>query len=120
VYNYKSCHTGIDLSASSGTPILAARGGHVIWTNADLSGPYGNNTLIDHGDGLSTFYAHQSSFNVNPGQRVRSGQVIGYVGTTGYSTGPHLHFEVHINGVPHDPMGWFGGGSKAPQSEFCP
>jgi murein DD-endopeptidase MepM/ murein hydrolase activator NlpD len=120
VYGYKSCHTGIDLSAGSGTPILAARGGRVVWTKADLSGPYGNNTLIDHGDGLSTFYAHQSSFNVNPGQRVRTGQVIGYVGSTGYSTGAHLHFEVHINGVPHDPMGWFGGGSKRSQSQFCP
>lgn len=119
VYGYRSCHTGIDLSASSGTPILAARGGVVIWTKAELSGPYGNNTLIDHGDGLSTFYAHQSSFNVSPLQKVKKGDVIGYVGETGYATGPHLHFEVHINGVPHDPMGWFGG-SKTPQSEFCP
>jgi murein DD-endopeptidase MepM/ murein hydrolase activator NlpD len=119
VYGYRSCHTGIDLSASSGTPIQAARGGRVVWTKAELSGPYGNNTLIDHGDGLSTFYAHQSSFNVSPGQRVKTGQVIGYVGATGYATGPHLHFEVHINGVPYDPMGWFGG-SKTPQSKFCP
>ena len=119
VYGYRSCHTGIDLSAGSGTAILAARGGVVIWTKAELSGPYGNNTLIDHGDGLSTFYAHQSSFNVSPGQRVQKGDVIGYVGETGYATGPHLHFEVHINGVPHDPMGWFGG-AKTPQSEFCP
>lgn len=119
VYGYRSCHTGIDLSASYGTPIQAARGGRVVWTKSELSGPYGNNTLIDHGDGLSTFYAHQSSFNVSPGQRVRTGEVIGYVGSTGYSSGAHLHFEVHINGVPHDPMGWFGG-SKTPQSEFCP
>jgi murein DD-endopeptidase MepM/ murein hydrolase activator NlpD len=120
VYGYLSCHTGIDLSASSGTPIRAARGGVVIWTKADLSGPYGNNTLVDHGDGLSTFYAHQSAFNVSPGQRVHTGQVIGYVGTTGYSTGPHLHFEVHINGVPYDPMAWFDGSPMRSQSEFCP
>lgn len=119
VYGYRSCHTGIDLSASTGTPILAARSGTVVWTKADLSGPYGNNTLIDHGDGLSTFYAHQSSFNVSPGQHVQTGDVIGYVGETGYATGPHLHFEVHINGIPYDPMGWFGG-TKRPQSEFCP
>ena len=119
VYGYRSCHTGIDLSASSGTPIQAARGGTVVWTKAELSGPYGNNTLIDHGDGLSTFYAHQTSFAVSPGDRVKTGQVIGYVGSTGYATGPHLHFEVHINGVPYDPMGWFGG-TKTPQSEFCP
>ncbi len=91
----------------------------MIWTRAELSGPYGNNTLVDHGDGLSTFYAHQTSFAVSPGQRVKAGETIGYVGSTGYSSGPHLHFEVHINGVPHDPMGWFGG-QKTPQSQFCP
>jgi len=119
VYGYHSCHTGVDLAASSGTPIHAAASGVVIWTKPELSGPYGNNTLIDHGDGLSTFYAHQSSFAVSPGQRVQKGDVIGYVGETGYATGPHLHFEVHINGVPYDPMGWFGG-DKTPQSEFCP
>jgi murein DD-endopeptidase MepM/ murein hydrolase activator NlpD len=119
VYGYRSCHTGIDISAGSGTPIIAARRGVVIWTKSELSAPYGNNTLVDHGDGLSTFYAHQSGFNVSPGQTVDAGDVIGYVGSTGYSTGAHLHFEVHVNGVPHDPMGWFGG-SKTPQSEFCP
>ncbi len=119
VYGYRSCHTGIDLSASTGTPILAARSGTVVWTKSELDGPYGNNTLIDHGDGLSTFYAHQSGFNVSPGQHVHTGDVIGYVGETGYATGPHLHFEVHINGVPYDPMGWFGG-TKTPQSVFCP
>jgi murein DD-endopeptidase MepM/ murein hydrolase activator NlpD len=117
VYGYKSCHTGVDISAPSGTQIIAARGGTVIWTKS--GGPYGNNTLIDHGNGLATFYAHQTSFAVSGGERVRKGEVIGYVGSTGYSTGPHLHFEVHINGVPHDPMGWFGG-TKTPQSQFCP
>ena len=119
VYGYRSCHTGIDISAPSGAPIVAARRGVVIWTKSELSGAYGNNTLIDHGKGLSTFYAHQSAFNVSPGDTVNAGDVIGYVGTTGYSTGPHLHFEVHIDGVPYDPMGWFGG-SKTPQSSFCP
>lgn len=119
VYGYRSCHTGVDISAPSGTEIIAARAGVVIRVQADLSGPYGNNTLIDHGNGLATFYAHQSSFAVSQGDRVAKGEVIGYVGSTGYSTGSHLHFEVHINGVPHDPMGWFGG-SKTPQSEFCP
>ncbi|MCZ3390134.1 MAG: peptidoglycan DD-metalloendopeptidase family protein [Actinomycetia bacterium] len=119
VYGYRSCHTGQDISAPSGTEIIAARAGVVIRVESDPSGPYGNNTLIDHGNGLSTFYAHQSSFAVSQGDRVAKGEVIGYVGSTGYSTGPHLHFEVHINGVPHDPMGWFGG-SKTPQSEFCP
>ncbi|MGB2840386.1 MAG: peptidoglycan DD-metalloendopeptidase family protein [Actinomycetes bacterium] len=119
VYGYRSCHTGVDISASSGTEIIAARTGVVIWTKSELGGPFGNNTLIDHGNGLATFYAHQSGFAVQAGQKVKKGQVIGYVGSTGYSTGSHLHFEVHINGVPHDPMGWFGG-SKTPQSQFCP
>ena len=119
VYGYRSCHTGVDIGAPSGTQIIAARGGTVVWTQSDLSGPYGNNTLIDHGNGLSTFYAHQSGFAVSSGERVSKGEVIGYVGSTGYSSGPHLHFEVHVNGVPYDPMGWFGG-SKTPKSQFCP
>jgi murein DD-endopeptidase MepM/ murein hydrolase activator NlpD len=119
VYGYRSCHTGVDIGAPSGAQIIAARAGTVIWTKAELDGPYGNNTLIDHGNGLSTFYAHQSGFAVAPGEHVAKGEVIGYVGTTGYSSGPHLHFEVHINGVPYDPMGWFGG-NKTPVSEFCP
>jgi murein DD-endopeptidase MepM/ murein hydrolase activator NlpD len=119
VYGYRSCHTGLDISAPSGTEILAARGGTVLWTRSDLGGPYGNNTLVDHGNGLATFYAHQSSFAVSAGQRVSKGEVIGYVGSTGYSTGSHLHWEVHVNGVPHDPRGWFGG-EKTPKSEFCP
>lgn len=119
VYGYRSCHTGIDIGAGEGTAIHAARGGVVVWTISDLSGPFGNNTLIDHGNGLSTFYAHQSSFAVSAGDTVSAGDVIGYVGSTGWVTGPHLHFEVHVNGVPYDPMGWFGG-SKVPQSQFCP
>ena len=119
VYGYRSCHTGVDIGSPSGTPILAAAAGVVVWTRSELSGPWGNNTLIDHGKGLSTFYPHQSTFNVTPGQQVKQGEVIGYVGTTGYVTGPHLHFEVHINGVPYDPMGWFGG-SRSSQSQFCP
>ncbi|MFZ0324108.1 MAG: peptidoglycan DD-metalloendopeptidase family protein [Actinomycetes bacterium] len=119
VYGYRSCHTGIDIAAGTGTPIEAAASGTVIWTNPDDGGPYGNNTLIDHGNGMSTFYAHQNAFAVSAGETVTKGQVIGYVGSTGYATGPHLHFEIHVNGVPYDPMGWFGG-SKTPQSQFCP
>lgn len=119
VYGYRSCHTGIDISAGTGTPIYAASDGVVIWTRAEVSEPYGNNTLIDHGDGLSTFYAHQSSFAVSPGDSVAAGELVGYVGSTGWVTGPHLHFEVHVDGVPYDPMGWFGG-SKTSQSQFCP
>jgi murein DD-endopeptidase MepM/ murein hydrolase activator NlpD len=119
VYGYQSCHTGVDIGAPMGTEIIAARAGTVVWAQPDDGGPYGNNTLIDHGNGLSTFYGHQSGFAVTTGEHVSKGQVIGYVGSTGYSTGPHLHFEVHVNGVPYDPMGWFGG-AKRSQSEFCP
>lgn len=106
VYGYHSCHTGDDIGAPSGSSIRAAADGVVLSTES--GGPYGNHTLIDHGGGLSTMYAHQSRFGVKPGQRVTKGQVIGYVGSTGYSTGPHLHFEVHVNGIPWEPMGWFG------------
>ena len=107
VYGYKSCHTGIDISAPKGTRILAADGGIVLQTF--YSRAYGNVTLIDHGGGLVTMYAHQSGYLVSAGQVVTANQPIGLVGTTGYSTGNHLHFEVHVNGVPYNPRGWFGG-----------
>ncbi len=107
VYGYRSCHTGIDIGAAYGSTISAALGGTVIAEFFNTA--YGNVTLIDHGDGLSTFYAHQSARLVGVGTRVSKGQPIGRVGSTGFATGPHLHFEVHINGTPYDPMGWFGG-----------
>lgn len=110
VYGYASCHTGVDIGASTGTPIRAAAAGRVVATLT--GGPYGNRTIVDHGDGLATMYAHQSRFGTSGGARVAKGQVIGYVGSTGFSTGPHLHFEVWIGGRPFDPMGWFGGARK--------
>ena len=106
VYGYRSCHTGVDLGAPSGTPIRATAAGIVV-INA-TGGPYGNHTLISHGNGLFSMYAHQSKFGAEEGQTVKKGDAIGYVGSTGYSTGPHLHFEIHVGGVPHDPLGWFG------------
>lgn len=113
VYKYKSCHTGVDISAPSGTPIKSAGSGVVL--TARWSTAYGNMLMIDHGGGLVTMYAHLTSFAVGNGAAVGNGQVIGYVGSTGWSTGPHLHFEVHVNGVPHNPMGWFGA-SRTPVS----
>jgi len=95
-------HEGIDVGVPTGTPIRAAKGGTVIM--ASYNGGYGNFTCVDHGGGLSTCYAHQASFAASTGQRVSQGQVIGYSGNTGSSTGPHLHFEVRINGVAQDPM----------------
>jgi murein DD-endopeptidase MepM/ murein hydrolase activator NlpD len=106
VYKYKSCHTGVDSGAPSGTPIRAAADGVVLSTS--VSRAYGNMTLIDHGGGMVTMYAHQSKFAVSRGDVVQDQEIIGYVGSTGFSTGPHLHFEVHLNGVPYNPMGWFG------------
>jgi murein DD-endopeptidase MepM/ murein hydrolase activator NlpD len=106
VYGYKSCHTGDDIRGTYGTPILAAAAGLVI--AVDSGGAYGLHTSISHGAGLSTMYAHQSATAVHVGQTVRQGQVIGYVGSSGWVTGPHLHFEVHVGGVPYDPLGWFG------------
>jgi murein DD-endopeptidase MepM/ murein hydrolase activator NlpD len=102
IYGDVRMHTGIDFGASYGTPIRAAADGVVV--SAGPLGGYGNATVIDHGNGLATLYAHQSSIAVSPGQRVSRGQVIGYVGCTGLCTGPHLHFEVRVRGTPVDPM----------------
>jgi murein DD-endopeptidase MepM/ murein hydrolase activator NlpD len=107
VYGYRSCHTGTDIRGGYGTPILAAADGRV--TAVISGGAYGLHTLINHGGGISTMYAHQSRTFVHAGEIVHRGEVIGYVGASGWVTGPHLHFEVHVNGVPYDPMGWFGG-----------
>jgi murein DD-endopeptidase MepM/ murein hydrolase activator NlpD len=97
-------HTGIDIGVPYGTPIHAAASGNVIY--AGWMDGYGNLVFIDHGRGLSTGYAHQSSIAVTNGQTVAQGQVIGYVGCTGHCFGPHLHFEVRVNGTPVDPLGY--------------
>jgi murein DD-endopeptidase MepM/ murein hydrolase activator NlpD len=100
-------HPGIDIAVPSGTPIRAAASGTVIFTEPEASsGGYGNYTCIDHGGGLSTCYAHQETFAVSAGQQVSQGQVIGYSDCTGYCFGPHLHFEVRINGEVTDPMAY--------------
>ena len=97
-------HEGIDIGAGSGTPIRAAAAGRVVYAGW-MSG-YGNLVAIDHGGGVSTAYGHQSSVAVGVGQVVSQGQTIGYVGCTGHCFGPHLHFEVRINGSPVDPLGY--------------
>jgi murein DD-endopeptidase MepM/ murein hydrolase activator NlpD len=101
IYGTVLLHTGDDLAADSGDPIHAAADGVVV--SAGWLGGYGNATVIDHGGGLATLYGHQSVILVSPGQHVVKGQVIGKVGCTGSCTGPHLHFEVRINGNPVDP-----------------
>lgn len=102
-------HTGTDIAAHAGTPILAAADGTVTIANATdpWGGSYGYFVKIDHGNGLETLYAHCSAICVTPGQTVRQGEVIGYVGSTGNSTGNHLHFEMWIGGQRADAMGAF-------------
>jgi murein DD-endopeptidase MepM/ murein hydrolase activator NlpD len=104
-------HTGLDFPADSGTPIRAAAGGMVLST--DDHPQYGHLLEIDHGNGLVTRYAHTSKILVHVGDVVRRGQVVAQVGTTGRSTGPHLHFEVLVDGVPQNPTKFLAGGTVA-------
>ena len=113
VFGYRSCHTGMDLAAGTGTPIGAAATGIV--TAVTTLRAYGRVIVIAHNGGLSTMYAHLSRFNVSVGQGVAVGDTVGFVGSSGWSTGPHLHFEVHVNGTPFNPLGWFGS-AKVPVS----
>ncbi|WP_139314600.1 M23 family metallopeptidase, partial [Desulfosporosinus metallidurans] len=101
----KSLHTGADIPAPSGTPISAAGAGTVIYSG--WYGAYGNTVIVDHGKGLSSMYPHQSKIAVSNGQNLNAGDLVGYVGSTGWSTGPHLHLEVRINGNPTDPLAYF-------------
>ena len=105
IFGTSRFHAGIDIGAGYGSAIVAAKDGVVV--SAGVYGGYGNAVALDHGGGLATFYAHQSSIAVSYGESVSRGEVIGYVGSTGYSTGPHLHFEVRVNGSPTDPMPYF-------------
>jgi murein DD-endopeptidase MepM/ murein hydrolase activator NlpD len=97
-------HEGIDIAVSNGTPVVAAAAGTVIV--AGWMGGYGNLVVVDHGGGISTAYGHNTSVTVGVGQQVAQGQLIAYSGSTGHSTGPHVHFEVRINGGAVDPMGY--------------
>lgn len=107
LYGYEKFHAGIDVPAGIGNSILAADGGTVIVSTYD--GGYGNYIMVNHGNGRVTLYAHMSSRAVDVGAEVKKGQVIGYVGSTGNSTGPHLHFEIRINGSAVDPCNYFTG-----------
>lgn len=97
-------HTGVDFAAYYGTKIKAFQSGKVI--RASWNGGYGKCIDVQHSNGLVTRYAHCSSFNVSVGDTVKQGQVIGFVGSTGNSTGNHLHFEIIINGVYYNPLGY--------------
>jgi murein DD-endopeptidase MepM/ murein hydrolase activator NlpD len=111
IYGHNSCHTGIDIGAPSGTSAISADSGSV--ATITRGGPYGNAVLVVHGGGLTTFYAHLSSVSIGVGESIKAGQEVGKVGSTGWSTGPHLHFETRLNGTAYDPMGWFGQSMQA-------
>ncbi len=99
---WRGMHTGVDIQAGYGAPVRATAPGVVIYTGWRLG--YGKTVEINHGHGVSTLYAHNSNYAVKLGQSVRKGQIICYVGTTGWSTGPHCHYEVRRNGVPRNPV----------------
>ncbi len=110
VFGYRSCHTGQDIAAPTGTPVRASADGRVITSGS--GGAYGNSIMLVHSGGLTTFYAHLSTKSVQVGQEIKAGDQVGTVGSTGWSTGPHLHYETRINGTAYDPMGWFGQPSR--------
>lgn len=105
IYKTVKFHEGLDFSAQSGTPIYATGNGVVV--KSSYSGGYGKLVEIDHGYGYKTRYAHMSRFKARKGQKVKRGDIIGYVGNTGSSTGPHLHYEVLKNGKPVNPVNYF-------------
>ena len=102
VYKIRKRHTGIDFTAPSGTPIYATGNGKV--EAAGMDGGYGRRVILDHGYSYKTLYGHMSRIGVKVGQQVKRGDLIGYVGSSGLSTGPHLHYEVHKNGTPVNPI----------------
>lgn len=110
-------HTGMDFQAEAGSPILAAAGGVVV--TQELHPAYGNMVEIDHGNGLITRYAHASKVFVKQGDVVKRGQKIAAVGSTGRSTGPHLHFEVLVQGVPQNPHKFLAAGGKVPAAQVA-
>ena len=105
IFKQRRLHAGIDIPAETGQPIYAPGDGTVVL--AGSYGGYGNAVVIDHGDGMQTVYAHQSKIGVSDGQEVLAGDTIGYVGSTGFSTGPHLHFEIRLGGTPTNPLDWY-------------
>ena len=112
IFGVNRMHTGLDMDAPPGAPIVATADGQVLFAREE--GGYGNTVVVDHGNGIATLYAHMSAFAVKPGTLVEAGDTIGFVGSTGWSTGPHLHFEVRIFGDPVDPLPYVDLSAHAP------
>lgn len=102
IFHIRRFHSGVDLAGPNHSSIKAADSGNVLYTG--WYGGYGKVVIISHGKGMATLYAHLSSIKVSPGTNVQKGDVVGYEGTTGFSTGPHCHFEVRVNGKPNNPL----------------
>jgi len=102
ILGYYRLHAGVDYNGNTGDPIIASRNGVVIL--AEYYGGYGHTVILDHGDGFTTLYAHLSAYNVSVGDTIEAGRTLGAMGSTGLSTGPHLHFEIRRNGTPVDPL----------------
>lgn len=105
---YQPIHTGIDIAHKTGDPVTTFMNGKVTYVG-NLSWGYGNHVIIDHGNNITSLYAHLSAVNVNVGQEVKPGDVIGLEGSTGWSTGPHVHFEVRVFGIPVNPRTFITG-----------
>ncbi len=101
-------HYGQDITVNNGTPIYAPADGTI--KVARYMGGFGKSIKIDHGYGYTTFYAHLSKFNIKSNQKIKRGDIVGYTGNTGRSTGPHLHYEVHYYGKPQNPLDYFFSG----------
>ena len=106
IYKTRKLHTGMDFSAKTGTPIYATGDGKISKVRRSRRG-YGNHVIIDHGYGYKTLYAHMQKYSVQKGQKVKRGEVIGYVGSTGTSVAPHLHYEVHKDGIKLNPVNFY-------------
>ena len=104
IFGTRKYHSGMDIAVDTGTPIHAAAAGVIVYSG--WMGGYGYAIMIDHGGGLVTIYGHNSSLAVGEGQRVSQGQVVAYAGSTGYSTGPHCHFEVRLHGEVTEPLNY--------------
>lgn len=111
-------HTGADIAAPSGTPVRAVAAGRV--SSAGSAGAYGLRVCVVHRPGFETWYCHLSKMNVGPGQNIPAGTVLGAVGATGNTTGPHLHLELRVDGVARDPAPYLSGAADAPSSPTFP